>query len=116
MAYSFARRTELARERGFRSYREQREVIRYARESLVEGGYQGRQRWPTDWSLPRANDRESLERAKLFHRAFKEEPNNYSRNGAKARWFVEVEGIMTYDEWQQRYPRGRREFGVDMAA
>ncbi len=106
MAYNFARRTELARERGFRSYSEQRKEFEYARRS--ESWQYGQTSYVEQYGMPSARNPADVRRVRLFYQAFKVNPDDYSAKGAKARWFVEVEGIMEYDEWRERYPTGVR--------
>lgn len=102
----YERRNELARERGFLSYSQQRREFEYARRS--ESWQYGQTSYVEQYGLPRASNPADIARVRLFYQAFKIAPDDYSVNGAKARWFVTVEGIMEYDEWRERYPTGVR--------
>lgn len=117
MAYSYQRRQELAREKGFSSYGEYRRATEFAnrdkefRRIVGEaGGSKGR----------------NLAEAKLFYQAFREgNPDDYRlrRNkagdlvvrmrggkpqGAKAKWIIDVAHYVDQDEWRQLYPKGKQ--------
>ncbi len=103
---TYQRRQELARERGFTSYSQQRREFEYARRS--EGWQYGQTSYTQHYGTPRTSNPADIARVRLFYQAFKVHPNDYSVNGPKARWFVQVERIMEYDEWRERYPTGVR--------
>jgi hypothetical protein len=97
-----ARRNELARERGFKSYAEQRKVMEYARDSeLVED---------INPEPLRSDNAEDRKLARTYYDAFVTNPNDYGADSAKAKWFVEYEGLLTYKEWTEHYPNGVREY------
>ncbi len=102
----YQRRSELARERGFASLGEQRRAFSYAKRS--ESWQYGQTSYVQAFGVPRTNRPGDAERVLLFYRAFALSPDDYSARGAKAQWFVEIEGIMDYDEWRERYPTGTR--------
>ncbi len=105
----YQRRSELARERGFSSLGEQRRAFAFAKKSQgFQGTQYGQASYTQYYGTPRANRAGDAERVRLFYAAFHDNPDDYSVRGPKARWFVEVEGIMTYDQWQEGYPRGVR--------
>jgi hypothetical protein len=97
-----ARRNELARERGFKSYAEQRKVMEYASDSeeieLIN---------PEPLRVDRSED---LAMARTHYDAFKRNPSDYGPDSAKAKWFVEYVGLMSYKEWAEHYPNGVREY------
>lgn len=116
MAYSYNRRNEIARSKGFSSYGEYRRATEYANRSREfeqkvghAGGYKG----------------ENLDAARTYYQAYKEgEPNDYTLHkrggklvvtikdgkpsGAKAKWVIDYAGYVDEAEWRRRYPRGRR--------
>lgn len=117
MAYSYARRNEIAQSKGFASYGEYRRTTEFANRS------QDFQREIGRVGGPKAAN---LADAKLFYQAFKQgDPNDYRIRrtqgrltvkmqdgkpvGAKAKWFIDVIGLMDADTWRQLYPRGRRD-------
>lgn len=102
----YQRRQELARERGFASYSQQRKEFAYARQS--ESWQYGQTSYVQHYGIPRTSNPADVARVRLFYQAFAVNPNDYSIGGAKARWFVEIERIMEYDEWRERYPTGVR--------
>lgn len=102
----YQRRNVLARERGFASYSQQRKEFEYARRS--ESWQYGQTSYVQLYGIPNARNPADVARVRLFYQAFAVNPNDYSARGAKARWFVEIEQIMDYDEWRERYPTGVR--------
>lgn len=102
---TFGKRDALAKKQGFKSYGEKRKILKYAKDSDDFADVTNR-----DTDEIRGDDPEVRQQAKLFWDAFKENPDDYSPTGPKARWFVEVEGLMSYDEWKEHYPRGVREY------
>lgn len=96
---TYARRNALARERGFNNYAQQRKELAEASRSNAWRG-----------PKPRANRPSDIERTKIFHQAFENPANadDYSVNGAKAKWFINVVGVMTREEWLEHYPTGLR--------
>jgi hypothetical protein len=97
------RRNALAQQQGFRNYYEKRVALRDAAASNLF------ERWADGFEGSRtARNREYVRAVQTYWQAFKLEPDNYRRNGAKARWFVEYEEIMDYAEWEERYPLGTR--------
>jgi hypothetical protein len=106
---TYQERNRLARERGFKNYGEQRRASEYAKDGeMYEDATGG---WiPRLETESRADYDTQLEMARLYYQAFKVDPNNYSKDGPKAKWFVGVQQIMTYEEWAQHYPRGVREY------
>ena len=99
---TYQRRNELARERGYKSYSEQRKIQEKAKGAFVwENADLG------DPSMKSSEDRANL---LLFKKAFFDEPENYATDGPKAKWFVEVAGIMTEEEWLEHYPNGIRDY------
>lgn len=118
VAYSYNRRNEIARSKGFASYSEYRRATEFANKSTdftrATGGKAG--------GMTGAR----LDEARLFYQAFKQgDKNDYRIRrthgqlavkmqngkpvGAKAKWFVDVEGLMDADTWRILYPRGRRD-------
>lgn len=98
----YIRRTQLARERGYKSLSEQRKAQAMAKKSDVWN----RATLPT----PSFRSKASADLNRLYFEAFVLNPDDYSRRGPKARWFTEVAKIMTKDEWAARYPNGIREY------
>lgn len=99
---TYQRRNELARERGYKSYSEQRKIQEKTRGSFVwENADLG------EPSMGNAEDRATL---LLFKQAFFDEPDNYATDSPKAKWFVEIAGIITQEEWLEHYPNGIREY------
>lgn len=101
-------RNELARERGFRNYYDQRKATEYfnTREDFTEE--------TGKVSRADAESREDynrqLEEARIFRDAFKNDSQDYSVGSPKMRWFVEVLHMMTEDEWKAKYPDGVRQY------
>jgi hypothetical protein len=104
----YERRKELAKERGFKSPAQERKARKIAK---------GSRGW-RDAQMPKAvpGTSEVDRMLALYYEAFYGSPNDYSMDGAKARWFVEIAQIMDYDEWGARYPNGIREYGGSRAA
>jgi hypothetical protein len=115
VAYTFARRTELAKERGFSSYYDQRRSLELANadDDFIE--FVG----PVDARSPR----DRLEMAKLHRQAFSTSPkDDYSVHvrrgkvvvlpdgrGAKAKYLIEVaEYVDDVAQWRNLYPTGSR--------
>lgn len=118
MAYSYERRNELARTKGFASYSEYRRATEFANrhDDFVRhvGGTAGGTR------------ADNLDIARLYYQAFKlGDKDDYSiqtRNGkpivrmvngkpkgAKAKWLIDVAGYVNdAEEWKRRYPAGHR--------
>lgn len=98
----YIRRNELARQRGFKSYPEQRKALRLTKTSAV---------WNRS-TLPKATvaTANTAKLTALYYEAFFTNPDDYSVTGPKARWFTEVAQIMSKDEWASRYPLGIREY------
>jgi hypothetical protein len=96
---TYVRRNELARERGFRNYADQRKQFRQASTSNAWRG-----------EKPKANRPLDIDKVKTFHNAFEvpENADDYSVDGPKAKWFIEVVGTMTREEWIEHYPTGLR--------
>lgn len=118
MAYSYQRRNEIARDKGFSGYSEYRRAVEFANASDdftsivgTAGGYAG----------------ENLANARLYYQAFKlSDPKDYSIQtskgrpvvrkgkdgkikGAKAKWLIDVAGYVgDAEEWKRRYPSGTR--------
>lgn len=105
-AATYQRRVALARERGFTSYADQRKQFAYAVQS--ESWEYGQASYVEQYGIPRASNPDDVPLVRLFYQAFKLAPNDYSVRGAKAQWFVDVEGIMSYDQWVEHYPTGKR--------
>lgn len=99
---TYRRRNELAKEQGFKSYADKRKSLKVAQDSEEFQAY-----FP---GISGRSSQEELDAAKTFREAFytKKGRLDYGINGAKAKWFCEYEGIMTYDEWKQHYPEGTR--------
>lgn len=115
MAYSYARRDELAKEQGFASYYDKRRTLEFAnapRSSFVKviGHKAGGQR--------HAN----YEDARTYYQAFKTGPKNDYRiyrntrgeivtrggRGARAKWLIRAGYVSSYEEWLELYPNGKR--------
>lgn len=107
MAYSFARRNELARERGFRSAGEQRKWFEQAqRSTAMRGAVPGVE--SRGGKLPLRADRDAAV-VRQFHDAFYgPDKDDYSVRGKKARWFIDVLHEYTEEEWERLYPEGVR--------
>jgi hypothetical protein len=116
VAYSYARRQALAREKGFTSYGQYRRATEYARKSpefqRIVGGVGGARG-------------ENLDAAKTYYQAFVQgDKDDYSLRkshgnrvvkivdgkprGAKAKWIIDYAGYIDEEAWRERYPRGRR--------
>jgi len=104
---TYAKRNELARRRGFKNYSEQRKATEFANESEMFEENVGK---VSRTGKSREEYNEEVEYARVFYQAFKVDPEDYSATGAKAQWFVKIEGAMTYQEWAQHYPNGVREY------
>lgn len=118
MAYTYERRNELAREKGFASYSEYRRATETANRSVEFQRLIGTEVGGRD------ADPEDLEMARAFFLAFKKGgENDYSirtdkngepiigpnGEGAKAWWLIKVAGYVDdAAEWKQRYPNGVR--------
>ncbi len=102
-----ARRNELARERGFKSYADQRKQFSYAMHATGEG--KGQASYRKVYGKPNARNPSDVQRVKRFYRAFKQSPDNYGPNSPKRQWFTQDQAIMERDDWEERYPRGVRE-------
>lgn len=107
MAYTFARRNELAIQRGFRSAGEQRKWMEQAQRSkAMRGAIPGVE--SRGGKLPLRADRD-YRTVQQFHEAFYgPERNDYSVTSPKARWFIDVLGLYTEQEWEDLYPNGVR--------
>ena len=105
-----ARRNELARERGFKSYSDQRKQFEKAQKARTFRAAEGDRKLRADRPGDAAKVREWEE---TFYGPDKDD---YSVTGPKAKWFVDVLGQYTYDEWRDLYPGGVRETGMGMAA
>lgn len=107
MAYNFARRDELAKQRGFRSAGEQRKWMEQAeRSKAMRGAIPGVE--SRGGKLPLRADRD-YKTVQDFHKAFYgPERNDYSVGSPKARWFIDVLGLYTEEEWADLYPDGVR--------
>lgn len=106
---TLADRNRLARERGFKNYYEQRRATEFANKQelftdATEGGVYRIE------GESRAEYNERVRNARTFYDAFKRNPDDYSVDGPKAKWFVEVVGLMTIEEWRKHYPNGVREY------
>jgi hypothetical protein len=118
MAYSYSRRNEIARAKGFDSYRDYRRTVEFANKSKDFGMHVGKAGGRTG---------ENLDMARLYYAAFKEsDPKDYGiqtskgrpivrrgkdgkPKGAKAKWLIDVAGYVgDADEWRRRYPNGVR--------
>jgi len=115
MAYTYARRNELAREKGFDSYSHYRRVTEFADESNLFSQESGVE-----------DPRNDLALAKLFYQAFHEgDPDDYSvqlrkgqvvvkivdgvPTGAKAKLFIDYFGYVADAEaWAALYPTNTR--------
>ena len=115
MAYTYARRQELARAKGFESYYQYRKVTEYADESTLFAQESGIE-----------DPREDLDLAKLFYEAFVAgDPDDYhvymrkgkivvryidgKPSGAKAKLFIDHFGyVADAAEWAARYPNNNR--------
>lgn len=83
------------------AYAAKRKALKYANTSEEFVGFVG----PARGSDPR-----TTHYAHLYWNAYHVTPDDYSTSGTKAKWYVEIEGLMSYDEWAERYPRGIREY------
>lgn len=120
MAYTYGRREQLAREKGFASYTQYRKATELARRSPEFQRIVG-----PDVGGPKGAN---LDMAKLYYQAFKlGDKDDYSiqtrkgrpivrigkdgkPRGAKAKWLIDVAGYVDdASEWRQRYPTGHRE-------
>jgi hypothetical protein len=101
MAYSFARRTELAREQGFTSYSEKRRAVHAANESDY---------FQDNFGTAGGRSGEYLPQAKAYLGFIdRKAQNDYKVGGPKYRWLVDTTHQITPDEWRALYPKGRRE-------
>lgn len=107
MAYSYARRNELAKQRGFSSSTEQRREMEKAATSKAMVGAVPDIR-STGGKLPLRADRDHAV-VRQWHEAFYgPQKNDYTVNSPKARWFIDVLGEYTEEEWADLYPDGVR--------
>jgi hypothetical protein len=101
VAYSYARRNQLARDKGFESYSDYRRQTEFASRDPNFRQFVGR---------VGGSDAANLDMARLHYQAFKVSPDDYGPNSAKARWLIDVAGyVRDLDEWRRRYPNNRRE-------
>lgn len=107
MAYSYARRNELARERGFASAGQQRKYMEQAQRSkAMRGAVPGIE--SRGGKLPLRANRDAAV-VRQFHETFYgPDKNDYSVTGHKARWFIDVLHEYTEEEWADLYPEGVR--------
>jgi hypothetical protein len=104
---TFQRRNELARQRGYASYGQQRRALTLAKESDLF------QRWYDEfYGLDTIRDPAYARAVRTYWEGFHVDPNDYSRTSGKARWFVEYEELMSYEEWEERYPNGVRTYNL----
>ena len=101
MAYSYARRNELAIEKGFSSYTEYRHAIEYANKAEMFTNFLGD---------AGGRSGENVKEAKVFYDAFSgkhKETKPYGAEGAMTKWWV---GVMGYNAatWAAHYPNGVR--------
>lgn len=106
----YVRRDQLARERGFKSYSDQRKQFQRARKARTFKAAIGDKKIRTNNAGDVANVRQWEE---TFYGP---DRDDYSVFGPKARWFVDVLDQYTYDEWRDLYPGGVRETGLGVAA
>jgi hypothetical protein len=97
----YRKRNDLAKREGYKSYGQKRAAMKFAKSSPM---------FEENVDVDELSNREVSEAARDYYDAFKLNPTDYSANGGKKRWFVDQMGIMTSDEWKERYPNGRREY------
>jgi hypothetical protein len=103
-------RNELARERGFRNYYEQRRATQLANaDELFTDSVGAVSRQEAE---SRSEYNEMVKNARAFYNAFgvKANEKDYSADSAKKVWFVDTVGSMTLAEWLKHYPNGVREY------
>lgn len=102
MAYSYQRRNEIAREKGFKNYAEYRKITEYAKKSGDFRNFVGE----------KVGGREgaNLKDAKEFYEAFgnKKNADNYSVDSPKAKWLIMMGYVQDRDHWRDLYPTGTR--------
>lgn len=94
---TYARRNELARERGFRNYADQRKEVRIAGKSTAWRG-----------AKPNVRDAGDIEKVHQWWATFADSEDNYMVGGPKYEWFVNTVESMTHEEWLEHYPNGTR--------
>lgn len=100
----YEQRNKRAKERGYSGYSELRKVKKEIKEERT---------WKAgiEENLEAVEDRSIYEEyIDAYYQAFlnKENEKDYSLSGAKARYFVFVTGLMSSEEWSERYPNGIR--------
>lgn len=111
----FARRNQLAKERGFKSYRDQRKTFEKAGKSRTFRAALPPAQLPAGQVKLRTDKDSKL--VKEWREAFYgPDRDDYSVNGPKARWFIDVLDEYTEEEWGDLYPNGVREMGLSVAA
>lgn len=97
----YRKRDELAKRQGFTSYGQKRKAMKYAK---------GTPMFQENIEEEEHSRAEVAQAARAYYDAFYLNPTDYSPTGGKKRWFVDTMGIMSSDEWKERYPNGRREY------
>lgn len=111
----YRRRTELAKERGFKSYRDQRKTFEKAGRSRTFRAALPPSQLSDNKVRLRTDKDAGL--VKQWQEAFYgPDKDDYSVNGPKARWFIDVLDQYTAEEWADLYPNGVREVGMSIAA
>lgn len=111
----YARRNQLAKDRGFKSYRDQRKTFEKAGKSRTFRAALPPAQLPEGKVKLRTNKDSRL--VKQWQEAFYgPDKDDYSVNSPKARWFVDVLDAYTAEEWADLYPNGVRETGLAVAA
>lgn len=106
------RRNELARERGFKSYSDQRKQMTAWRNSDIV-----KRNRNISKSNVTVKNAQQTELAKLAWEAFKpgSDPDDYSVDGPKAKLFIALGYVESKEDWEGRYPNGVREYSLAAA-
>lgn len=107
MTYNYARRNQLAKERGFKSASEQRKYMEQAaRAKPMRGAVPGVE--SRGGKLPLRANRDAAT-VRQWHRTFYgPDKDDYTVNSPKARWFIDMLHAYTESEWAAMYPEGVR--------
>lgn len=114
---TYARRNELAKERGYSSYAAQRrEFERAGRSRVFRAAIPEAQKKDGRVSLRTSSAKDRALVRQWQETFYGPDRDDYSPDGPKAKWFVGVLDDYTYDEWRDLYPNGVRETGLGLAA
>lgn len=114
---TYQRRNDLAKERGFKSYADQRKQFERARKARTFRAALPANELRDGRADIRTNRRSDVRLVRQWEETFYgPDRDDYSVNGPKAKWFVNTLDDYTPDEWRDLYPNGVRETGLGLAA